>query len=98
MIRGFVQEDNVKLSTTVKVVLDIEKDDDWWVHGQPGAVRRIVMNMFANSLKYTNEGTIRVSLNSDGQTNKTRRLVCIAVADTGIGMKVSAMGKRTVSI
>lgn len=45
----------------VEVVLDFDKQN-WQFFTQPGALRRIVMNIFGNAQKYTDEGFIQVSL------------------------------------
>lgn len=46
----------------VELVLDIQGPSKWTFATQPGAVRRIVMNIFGNALKYTKHGHINVSL------------------------------------
>lgn len=48
-----LQRTQSKFSGAVRVLLDIERLDSWYVRAQPGAVRRIVMNVLGNSLKYT---------------------------------------------
>lgn len=45
-------------TTVVAIYLNIEPSARWMFHTQPGAIRRIVMNLFGNALKYTS----RVSL------------------------------------
>lgn len=73
----------------VSVYLDIDPNFPWTFSVTPGAVRRILMNLFGNSLKYTREGTIRVSLTQEASTKKgrtRRRVVKITVADTGKGI------------
>lgn len=79
------------------MTLDIEAPSDWTFATQPGAIRRIVMNLFGNSLKYTKHGYINVSLRriarqpeSPAQSVKFRdeqpTIVQIAVTDTGQGI------------
>ena len=46
----------------VAVVLDFDYQKDWVYITQPGAIRRIIMNILGNSLKYTASGCIRVRL------------------------------------
>jgi signal transduction histidine kinase len=46
----------------VETVLDIQSPSEWTFNTQPGAFRRIVMNLYGNSLKYTKHGFITVSL------------------------------------
>ncbi len=45
----------------VEVVLDFEKHD-WLFLTQPGALRRIIMNIFGNAQKYTDKGHIQISI------------------------------------
>lgn len=37
----------------IEVILDVQPPDDWHFYTQPGAFRRVVMNLFGNALKYT---------------------------------------------
>lgn len=71
----------------VSIFLSIDPRCSWAFYTQPGAIRRIVMNLFGNSLKHTTKGTIRVFLK---QTQSKRlsndRLVSIIVADAGNGI------------
>ncbi|KAJ5460578.1 uncharacterized protein N7458_002130 [Penicillium daleae] len=55
----------------VKVILDIAPTD-WIYHAPPGAVRRIIMNLFSNAFKYTAAGQ--------------ERNVVLTVSDTGKGI------------
>lgn len=73
----------------VSIYLDIEPSHAWAFRVSPGSFRRILMNLFGNSLKYTREGTIRVSLTQEHSSRKGRtrhRVVKITVADTGKGI------------
>ena len=45
----------------VEIVLDFEKHD-WHFLTQPGALRRIIMNIFGNAQKYTDNGYIQISI------------------------------------
>lgn len=53
----------------VQIYLDIDPTVNWTFQTNPGAFRRIVLNLFGNSLKFTRTGFIRVSLQQDLQTN-----------------------------
>ena len=79
-----------KFSGAVRLILDVERLDSWFVRTQPGAIRRIVMNIFGNALKYTDHGSVCVSLQSTkGSSRKQNDLsFCISVADTGKGMSL----------
>ena len=71
------------------IILDIDKSMDMAFLTTPGSWRRIVMNLFANSIKYTKSGHIRLSL-----TAKLARLrqgakiyrINFTITDTGQGI------------
>lgn len=72
----------------VAVFLTVDPSSSWAFYAHPGPMRRIVMNLFGNSLKYTHRGLIKVSLQ---QTNplcpeSKERFVTLTVADTGVGI------------
>ncbi|KAM0342188.1 hypothetical protein ACHAPQ_000171 [Fusarium lateritium] len=70
----------------VSVLLDICPRASWLVKTQPGALRRIVMNLFGNALKYTSLGFVCVTVRAQ-ELNEERKLeVTIRVTDTGKGM------------
>lgn len=69
------------------IFLVIDPKCSWAFYTQPGALRRIIMNVFGNSLKHTQKGTIRVILKqSKSKGRNSERLVHIIVADTGRGI------------
>ncbi|KAG9963013.1 hypothetical protein KCU61_g4109, partial [Aureobasidium melanogenum] len=71
----------------VAVYVDIESRADWCMMVCAGAWKRLVMNLFANALKYTEHGFVEVSLKvvTDSKI-PTKRLAHLVVSDTGIGM------------
>lgn len=70
----------------VSVLLDITPRASWIVRTQPGALRRIVMNLFGNALKYTSSGFVYVSLDAHETKDKSKIDVLLRVVDTGKGM------------
>ncbi|KAI4735074.1 hypothetical protein E4T50_14400 [Aureobasidium sp. EXF-12298] len=71
----------------VAVYVDIESRSDWCMMVCAGAWKRLVMNLFANALKYTNQGFVEVSLKVVPDIrNPTKRCAHLMVSDTGIGM------------
>lgn len=72
----------------VSLTLDISKNVDWRVQSQPGAIRRVVMNILGNALKYTQTGSINVSLKPDTAHKRDDSVVhaILSVIDTGRGM------------
>jgi signal transduction histidine kinase len=86
--------DNAKSSEgekNVSIVVDISKaqDSHWIFRTQAGAWRRILSNLFNNSLKYTSNGFIQVKLDSEPLPSKERggkSKVTLSVTDSGKGM------------
>ncbi|KAK1751955.1 hypothetical protein QBC47DRAFT_405164 [Echria macrotheca] len=74
----------------INVILDIDWRPNWMFRTESGAMRRVLMNLFGNALKYTDKGWVKVSLQStDIETSlgKPRRsVVRIGVSDTGRGI------------
>ena len=63
----------------VELILDIHPSD-WNFVVQPGALRRVVINLVTNSLKYTKHGFISVSL----RPAKTLGTIDLTIQDTGM--------------
>lgn len=82
----------------IEVILDIE-EGDFCFATQPGALRRVVMNIFGNSLKYTTAGKIVVRLRLDApehlvdEDNKDK-LLDITITDTGRGISSDYLRTR----
>ncbi|KAF5019371.1 hypothetical protein F66182_8621 [Fusarium sp. NRRL 66182] len=71
----------------VSILLDITPRKSWLVKTQPGALRRIVMNLFGNALKYTELGFVLVSIRAQEVSDDASKIdVIIRVTDTGKGM------------
>ncbi|KAI5195386.1 hypothetical protein AUEXF2481DRAFT_33967 [Aureobasidium subglaciale EXF-2481] len=71
----------------VAVYLYMESHAEWCMMLRAGAWKRLVMNLFANALKYTNEGFIEVTLKMVTYPDRpNKRTAHLMVSDTGIGM------------
>lgn len=70
----------------VSVLLDISPRVSWKVRTQPGALRRIIMNLLGNALKYTPAGFVAVSLRARENTNPNKIDAVFRVVDSGKGM------------
>ncbi|KAH6685898.1 histidine kinase [Plectosphaerella plurivora] len=73
----------------LSVSLQIQPGCNWVFETQPGAIRRLLMNIFSNALKYTTSGSVRVRLTQRESSRDSRaglRLVTMSVIDTGIGI------------
>lgn len=86
----------------VEIILDIApraSPRDWTFITQPGAFRRIIMNIFGNSLKYTRQGFIRVRLEAHSASRHKddpvdaplATTVRLTITDTGQGMSPQFM-------
>lgn len=78
-----------RVETSVDVWLSIDPHLSWAFYAQPGAFRRIFMNLFGNALKYTSKGSILISLTQEPATIKKksrRRTVVFSVSDSGQGI------------
>ncbi|KAL8826758.1 MAG: hypothetical protein Q9170_007282 [Blastenia crenularia] len=84
---GLVEQKSFK---NIEVILNIEQGE-YCFATQPGALRRIIMNVFGNSLKYTTAGEIMVRLRLEvpealSDVQAKNRILDITVTDTGKGI------------
>jgi signal transduction histidine kinase/AmiR/NasT family two-component response regulator len=79
----------------VEIMLDISPRN-WTYLTQPGAFRRVVMNVFGNSVKYTSNGFIRIKLEAhpapkkEGESEEIE-VVTLIIKDTGQGISSQYM-------
>ncbi|KAK5131992.1 hypothetical protein LTR08_000412 [Meristemomyces frigidus] len=76
-------------SEAVCVTLNIDQRDNWMIDISPGSWTRILTNVVGNAFKYTQKGTVAVTLTVGETLNDRRgqrRVVTLTVQDTGIGM------------
>jgi hypothetical protein len=86
-----------KVVSDITVTLNIDHNVNWVFKTQPGAWRRIVMNLFSNSLKYTDRGFIEMSLQAEHQIavgDGERSRVIFTIADSGRGMSKKYLQDR----
>lgn len=76
----------------VDVIIDIAPHD-WTYSTPPGALRRIIMNIFSNAIKYTEAGHVsfhleakEASATSFSRHGTKEHLVTLTVSDTGKGI------------
>lgn len=75
----------------VQVILDIQTTVDchWVLKTEAGAWNRLLLNLVNNSLKYTQKGFVKVTLETTsmpGSNDEQMQQVTLTVADSGIGM------------
>ncbi|ETN41489.1 uncharacterized protein HMPREF1541_03425 [Cyphellophora europaea CBS 101466] len=68
---------------------------DWTFICSPGIIRRLVMNLVSNSMKYTTAGSIQIELTQDTNDNlgteDDSTTIVLTVSDTGQGMSSAFM-------
>lgn len=70
----------------VETVIDVSmRKSGWLVSCDSGGIRRVLMNLIGNSLKFTTAGFVHVSLR-EIQSNATHVVVELSVTDTGRGI------------
>ncbi|CAG8908343.1 unnamed protein product [Penicillium egyptiacum] len=92
-------DSQVDHTSEVDVVIDIP-DNDWMYKVQPGSLRRLIMNILGNALKYTKKGRISVSMEvTDRSKGRSRRqgledMVTLTISDTGKGISKEYLRKH----
>jgi CheY-like chemotaxis protein len=74
-----------KDNRSVVVSLIVAPYVSWAVRSQPGALRRIVMNLLGNALKYTDSGFVALNLIQSGNNSQFIN-ISLKVEDSGRGM------------
>ncbi|KAJ5976431.1 CheY-like superfamily [Penicillium waksmanii] len=93
------QVEDAPSRSDVDLVVDIA-NNDWMYQVQPGSLRRLIMNLLGNSLKYTEKGLITVSIKATEMSKgRSRRqglqdMVALTVSDTGKGISSEYLQKR----
>jgi signal transduction histidine kinase len=89
----------------VAVILDVDLQN-YHFTTQPGALRRLIMNLLGNALKYTSHGYVRIKLDatdmddlpgsgSQGSVDAIpRSLVTLTVTDTGKGISADFLRSK----
>jgi signal transduction histidine kinase/CheY-like chemotaxis protein len=54
--------------------------------GDPTRIKQVLINLVGNAIKFTPQGSIRISAHSSGRDDGSQARLEIAVADTGIGI------------
>jgi signal transduction histidine kinase/CheY-like chemotaxis protein len=69
----------------VEVIIEIAKQD-WTYWCEPGSMRRIVMNLVGNSLKYTKAGFVHIKLETQKAEQDATEIAVLTIRDSGQGM------------
>jgi hypothetical protein len=79
------------------IIISIEWQDSWVFQSHAGGWKRILMNIFGNSLKYTDSGFVHVSLRINKMPtteSPSRAIVALDVEDSGKGMSKDYLKHR----
>ncbi|RDL38283.1 Uncharacterized protein BP5553_02623 [Venustampulla echinocandica] len=72
------------------IIMDIGWRPNWIFNTQSGALRRVLMNLFGNALKYTDAGWVKISLQSKDimpiNHQSQRSIITIIISDSGRGI------------
>jgi CheY-like chemotaxis protein len=87
-------------SGNVIIIYNVDYEENWSFYTEPGALRRVMINLIGNALKYTSKGSVIVSLAAprvikDEHTVSNDldagRTITLTVVDTGKGMSKTFM-------
>ncbi len=81
---NMVWESAVEKGLTIYV--DIDPEFPQRVIGDDLRIKQVLMNLISNSIKYTDEGSVTITVKASGRYNNHFDFVC-SVEDTGIGIK-----------
>lgn len=81
-------------TNAIPIILNIPPYQHWAFKSEAGSWRRIVMNLIGNSLKYTQEGHIKVSLVFNEQPKTGKSIAELKVIDTGQGISEEYLKHR----
>ncbi len=85
VMRSVAEEKGIRFEVTYvnKIPSKIETD--------PTRLRQILMNLVGNAIKFTEKGSVQMSVQLEGEGED--RLLCFAVVDTGRGLSPEAMSR-----
>ena len=67
--------------------LDLSEDIPYELEGDKGKVKEVINNLLTNAIKYTNEGSIELTIKCVNDFKNMNTLLMITCKDTGIGIK-----------
>lgn len=73
--------------------LDIAPDVPYELIGDKGKVKEIINNLLTNAIKYTEEGSINLSIKCINNTNKNISTIIATCQDTGKGIKAELISR-----
>ncbi|MGQ4647051.1 response regulator [Lyngbya aestuarii] len=76
----------------IKIITEFDINLPERVHGDPGKLRQILLNLVSNAIKFTPQGEIKIQTNLQSETQQDSTIY-FAVTDTGIGIPPEALPK-----
>lgn len=81
----------LKNKKPIELVVDCDANLPSGLYGDEKKIRRVIMNFVSNALKFTSEGSVRISVS--GRKEAYGLNLCVSVTDTGIGIKEENLEK-----
>lgn len=75
----------------IELIVDCDAGIPRGLLGDEKKIRRVIMNLVDNAIKFTNEGGVIIAVNARREDYGVN--LCISVKDTGIGMKEESLEK-----
>jgi signal transduction histidine kinase/DNA-binding response OmpR family regulator len=69
----------------IEILCRIGENIPHYLQGDPGRIRQVLINIMGNSVKFTNQGEIELSIDPEEETD-ARMKIHAAIRDTGIGI------------
>ena len=75
----------------IELIVDCAADIPSGLFGDEKKIRRVIMNLVDNAIKFTNEGCVSIEINARKENYGVN--LCVSVKDTGIGMSEESLEK-----
>ena len=75
----------------VEIICRVGDSVPWFVKGDPGRFRQVLINLMGNAAKFTQKGEIELSLEVAQETSQRIKLL-VKVRDTGVGIPEDKIG------
>ncbi len=70
----------------IETYININKDVPKWVNGDPTRLRQIILNLLTNAIKFTEKGSICITVSLDEGYTEEHPFLRFSIKDTGIGV------------
>lgn len=90
LFRDVMNEQKVNIeSKGLAYSVSVDDTQIYKIKADPDKFKQVVMNTIDNSIKYTPQGSLTISLSKDPK----RKVIRLKIADTGVGIKAEVMPK-----